>query len=115
MITDHSSAGFEFLLCDRPIVRIHRPDLIREANIHADYVALLASVSASVTSFDVAVGAVARGLAMPEERGDTRRAVAADIFYRPGGATARSIRYLYEAVELDPAPATATEELPCRP
>ena len=42
MITDHSSAGFEFLLRDRPIVRIHRPELIREANIHADYVDLLA-------------------------------------------------------------------------
>ena len=48
MITDHSSAGFEFLLRDRPIVRIHRPELIREANIHADYVNLLASVSDSV-------------------------------------------------------------------
>ena len=48
MITDHSSAGFEFLLRDRPIVRIHRPALIELANIHADYVNLLASVSDSV-------------------------------------------------------------------
>ena len=115
MITDHSSAGFEFLLRDRPIVRIHRPDLIREANIHPDYVALLASVSSSVTSVDKAVRAVERGLAAPDALGETRRAVAADIFYRPGGATARSIRNLYEAIDLDPAPATATEELTCRP
>ena len=48
MITDHSSAGFEFLLRDRPIVRIHRPALIELANIHQDYVNLLASVSESV-------------------------------------------------------------------
>ena len=48
MITDHSSAGFEFLLRDRPLVRIHRPELIELANIHPDYVALLASVSRSV-------------------------------------------------------------------
>ncbi len=115
MITDHSSAGFEFLLRDRPIVRIHRPELIREANIHPDYVDLLASVSASVTTAGEAVCAVERGLAAPEALGDTRRSVAADIFYRPGGATARSIRNLYEAIDLDPTPALVTEEAPCRP
>ena len=38
MITDHSSAGFEFLLRDRPLVRIHRPALLERANIHPDYV-----------------------------------------------------------------------------
>src|SRR5205823_11379577 len=34
MVTDHSSAGFEYLLLDRPIVRIHVPELIELANIH---------------------------------------------------------------------------------
>jgi hypothetical protein len=115
MITDHSSAGFEFLLRDRPIVRIHRPDLIREANIHEDYVNLLGSVSASVTSVEEAVRATERALASPDALGETRRAVAADIFYRPGGATARAIRGLYEAIELDPSPALVTEEATCRP
>jgi hypothetical protein len=115
MITDHSSAGFEFLLRDRPIVRIHRPELIREANIHPDYVELLASVSESVGGVTGALAAVQRGLASPDTLSDTRRAVAADIFYRPGGATARAIRNLYEAIELDPAPAAVTEEVPCRP
>ena len=114
MITDHSSAGFEYLLRDRPIVRIHRPELIREANIHPDYVELLASVSASVTTVAEALAAVERGLAAPDSLGDTRRAVAADIFYRPGGATARAIRGLYEAIELDPAPAVVAEEIACR-
>jgi hypothetical protein len=115
MVTDHSSAGFEFLLRDRPIVRIHRPALIREANIHPDYVALLASVSESVTGVDDAVAAVERGLASPEALGETRRAVAADIFYRPGGATARAIRGLYEAIELEPAPSMVAAEVTCRP
>ena len=41
MITDHSSAGFEYLLRDRPLVRIHVPELITLANIHQDYVRLL--------------------------------------------------------------------------
>jgi hypothetical protein len=114
MITDHSSAGFEFLLRDRPLVRIHRPELIREANIHADYVELLASVSESVTTVTAALAAVERGLASPDALGETRRAVAADLFYRPGGATARAIRGLYEAIGLDPAPAIVAEEVACR-
>lgn len=114
MVTDHSSAGFEYLLRDRPIVRIHRPELIRHANVHPDYVELLASVSSSVDDVDGAVAAIEQGLASPDARGQTRRAVAADIFYRPGGATARSIRNLYEAIDLDPAPASLGQEVPCR-
>jgi hypothetical protein len=115
MLTDHSSAGFEYLLRDRPIVRIHRPELIREANIHPDYVELLASVAESVTTVDDAVRAVERGLASPDSLGETRRAVAADLFYRPGGATARAVRHLYEAIELDPVEALVTAEAACRP
>ena len=41
MVTDHSSAGFEYLLLDRPLVRIHVPALITLANIHQDYVRML--------------------------------------------------------------------------
>ena len=114
MITDHSSAGFEYLLRDRPIVRIHSPELIRLANIHPDYVELLASVSDSVDDVDGAVHAFARGLSMPDALSETRRAVAAEIFHRPGGATARAIRNLYEAIELDPPPAVVAQEVPCR-
>ena len=115
MVTDHSSAGFEFLLRDRPIVRIHCPRLIEEANIHPDYVALLASVSESAESFDDVIEAIERALATPDARRETRRAVAADLFYRPGGATARSIRGLYDAIELDPAPASLAQEVACQP
>jgi CDP-glycerol glycerophosphotransferase (TagB/SpsB family) len=105
MITDHSSAGFEFLLRDRPIVRIHRPELITLANIHADYVKLLASVSESVGDVTQAVSAVERGLADPADRAAARRAVAADLFYGAGGATRRSIAALYDVIGLDPSPA----------
>ena len=124
MVTDHSSAGFEFLLRDRPIVRIHRPDLIALANVHPDYVELLASVSESVNTATEAVLATERALADPAVRGETRRAVAADLFYEPGGATARAVRYLYEALALEPAVAgeravpvdgTLAGEATCRP
>jgi hypothetical protein len=116
MITDHSSAGFEFLLRDRPIVRIHRPALIELANIHPDYVALLASVATSVDDVEQAVAAVERSLAEPLERSADRRRVSADLFYKPGGATARSAAALYELLELAPARQPALkEEARCQP
>jgi hypothetical protein len=105
MITDHSSAGFEFLLRDKPIVRIHRPQLIELANIHPQYVELLASVADSVNRAEEALAAVEHGLAAPSARSADRRHVSADLFYRPGGATARSVNALYEVIELEPAPA----------
>jgi CDP-glycerol glycerophosphotransferase (TagB/SpsB family) len=114
MVTDHSSAGFEYLLRDRPIVRIHCPQLIDTANIHPDYVALLASVSESADTLDAAVDAIERALATPQARSETRRAVAEDLFYRPGGATARAMRHLYEAIDLDPLLATVAAEATCR-
>jgi hypothetical protein len=115
MITDHSSAGFEFLLQDRPLVRIHRPELISLANIHPDYVALLASASHSVLTAGEAIEAVERGLAEPAARSATRRAVAKELFYRPGGATARSVSEMYEAIALAPLSSHAREreEVPC--
>jgi hypothetical protein len=104
MVTDHSSAGFEYLLRDRPLVRIHRPELISLANIHPEYVELLASASESVQSVDECVRAVERGLAIPERLGASRRAVAAELFYGAGTATLRAVQNLYEAIGLDPAP-----------
>jgi hypothetical protein len=104
MVTDHSSAGFEFLLRDRPIVRIHVPELIALANIHPDYVQLLAEVSEPTIEVDDTVAAVERALADPVARSATRRAVAADLFHEPGTATARCADALYEAIQLQPAP-----------
>ncbi len=116
MITDHSSAGFEFLLRDRPIVRIHRPALIELANIHRDYVDLLASVSESVDDAAGAIAAVERALSEPSARSEDRQRVSADLFYRPGGATRRSVEALCELMALEPAPAVLTgQEARCLP
>lgn len=105
MIADHSSAAFEYLLRDRPIVRLHAPALIALANIHHDYVSLLESASESVTTMTQAVMAVERALADPSARSATRRTVAEDLFHEPGTATARCAAALYEAVGLEPRPA----------
>ena len=98
MITDHSSAGFEYLLRDRPLVRIHVPELIALANIHQDYVRLLADVSESTTQVDDTVGAVERALAEPAAKSAMRQVVATDLFHQPGTATARCADALYEAI-----------------
>ena len=103
MVTDHSSAGFEYLLGDKPIVRIHRPQLIELANIHPDYVALLASVATSADTLPQTLTAVERALAHPLEQSADRRRVAGELFYKAGGATARSVRELYDALDLAPA------------
>jgi hypothetical protein len=110
MITDHSSAGFEYLLLDRPLVRIHRPELIEMAHIHPDYVRLLGQAAFSVDTLDQTLQAVERALADPCEQAASRQAVAADLFYCPGTATARAVAALYEAIELQaPLVSTATE------
>ena len=107
MITDHSSAGFEFLLLDRPLVRIDIPELIRQANVHPDYVHLLADAADNVTTVDGAVAAVERALADPRALSPVRRHVASDLFYRPGTASARCAAALYDVLELTPHPAVA--------
>lgn len=116
MITDHSSAGFEFLLRDRPIVRIDRPALLKLANVHPDYAALLASVSETVDTARGVIDAVVRGIGDPARLSARRHEVAEDLFYLPGTATARAVAALYEAIELDPATAAAPrEEDQCQP
>ena len=100
MVTDHSSAGFEFLLLDRPLVRIEIPELIAQAHIHPDYVQMLADASHTATDAATAVRAVELALADRGALSATRRAVALDLFHRPGTATARAAAALYEILEL---------------
>ena len=107
MITDHSSAGFEYLLLDRPLVRIHVPELLRSSNINEDYVALLAEAAASVDDHGAALAAVERGLAEPAARTASRQHVAGELFYKAGTATSRAVHELYDAMELEPAAALA--------
>jgi hypothetical protein len=110
MVTDHSSAGFEYLLLDRPIVRIHLPHLLETANVHPDYARLLAECAESVLSAEDAVTAVERALADGGVLSATRCRVAADLFHRPGTATARCAAALYDVLHLAP-PASITAQL----
>jgi len=101
MITDHSSVGFEYLLLDRPLIRIHVPELIKNTDIEPSYVELLANASSSANDVEETVAAVERAFADPGFKSSDRIAVANEMFYKPGTATARAVRELYELMELD--------------
>ena len=102
LVTDHSSAGFEFMLLDRPIVVIDCPDLIRKARVAPDKVRLLRNASVVAGCSGRAITrAVEQALEDPLATANARRAAAARVFYRPGSATTRAARCIYDALELD--------------
>jgi len=103
MITDHSSVGFEYLLLDRPLVRIEVPALLAEANVNPEYVELLAQASVTIRSAAEVVAAVERSLADPHLLSHARRGTATELFYSAGSATTLAVRELFELMELEPS------------
>jgi CDP-glycerol glycerophosphotransferase (TagB/SpsB family) len=104
LITDHSSIGFEFLLLDRPVIRLAVPELIAATDIATEYVDLIVAASTTVDTAAEVVAAVDRAVTNPADLSDRRRALAAELFHGPGQATDRALHELYAAIELD-APA----------
>jgi hypothetical protein len=101
LITDHSSIGFEYLLLDRPLIRIAMPQLISGANIATEYVDLIAAASTTVDNAAGVLAAVDRAVAAPAHLSEARRALAAELFHCPGQATNRASHELYALMELD--------------
>ena len=101
LITDHSSAGFEYMLLDRPIVVIDCPELIQHARVSPDKVRLLQN-AAIVTPRDAraVTDAVSRALMDPAAKSAERVAAARRVFYRPGSATARAVDCIYGLLEI---------------
>lgn len=102
LITDHSSVGFEYLLLDRPLIRIHVPELLKNTDIEPAYVQLMMDASSSVNDIEELVTAVDDGFADPGRKSESRKAVAAEMFYKPGGATARAVAEMYDVLEINP-------------
>ena len=100
LISDHSSVGFEYLLLDRPLIRIEMPELIRRANIGPEYVELIGTASTTVRTAAETIAAVERALAGPAELSQARRSLAAELFHEPGRATDRAVDELYALMEL---------------
>lgn len=101
MITDHSSVGFEYLLLDRPLVRIEVPKLLEEANVNPEYVELLAEASLSVRTASEAVYAVEHGINDPDQKSQARQTIATDLFHSAGSATSLAVKELYELLDLE--------------
>ena len=90
MVTDHSSVGFEYLVLDRPLIVFDAPDLARAARINPEKVALLRSAATVVRSPEDVARAAAVEMSNPGRLSAARRSVARDLFFEPGGATARA-------------------------
>jgi hypothetical protein len=101
LISDHSSVGFEYLLLDRPLVRIEMPELLARTSIPPDYIALMVEASTSTRGVDDTVAAVDRAFADPRHGSTSRQAVVEELFYKPGTATARAVGELYDVLELE--------------
>lgn len=111
MITDHSSIGFEFCVLDRPLIVFDAPGLIERARINVEKVTLLRSAAAVVSDRASLRAALRDALARPDRQSAERRRVSAEVFYRPGGATDRAVRLVYELLDLAPA----IDPVPSRP
>jgi glycosyltransferase involved in cell wall biosynthesis len=108
LVTDHSSVGFEFMLLDRPIVVVDCPELLARARINPDKVTSLRS-AADVVAANAVAAAVADALADPLRHSERRRAIAAEMFYRPGSASIRAVRCVYSLLGLCTPAALSTE------
>jgi CDP-glycerol glycerophosphotransferase (TagB/SpsB family) len=101
LITDHSSVGFEYLLLDRPLIRIHVPELLEKTDIEPVYVQLMSEAATSVNNIDELSAAVDAAFADPKAKSASRTFVAGEMFYKPGGATSRAVSEMYDVIELD--------------
>ncbi len=109
LVTDHSSVGFEFMLLNRPIVVVDCPDLVAHAQVNREKVSLLRSAATIADTPASVATAVRDALAHPSDFSDRRRRIAADLFYRPGGAADRAAQAIYDVLAL---PATVPVAAP---
>lgn len=96
MVTDHSSAGFEYLVLDRPLIVFDAPGLVDAARINPEKVALLRSAATVVSGADELVAVAWAELAQPGRLSNERRRVAEEMFHEPGTATARAVTIVRE-------------------
>ena len=100
MVSDHSSIAFEYMILDRPIVVIDRPDLIAHAGISADKVQRLRGAADVARDAAEMTRAIVAALEQPQRLSRERRRTAEDLFYRPGTATDRAVQLIYRLIEL---------------
>lgn len=111
LITDHSSVGFEFMVLDRPVVRINVPELIAKTDIEPFYVEMMKSASFNCTTVDDVMNAIQHAFSEPELLSEARKLVGNELFYKPGTATMRAINEIYRIFNLSlPSPSAVAVE-----
>ena len=103
MVSDHSSVAFEFCVLDRPLIIFDAPNLAAAARVNPEKIALLRSAARVVCDSMSLAQAVRASLAAPQVQSFERRRVASQVFYRPGNATERAVRLVYELLGMQPA------------
>lgn len=106
LVTDHSSIGFEFCVLDRPVIVFDAPGLAQAARINPEKIALLRSAATVVERVAELVPAVRAELGAAARLSPERRRAAGEVFYRPGGATTRALRLIYDLLGV-PSPAAS--------
>ena len=105
LITDASSAAVEYTLLDRPIVFLDIPKLIKKIKGRAPALDLDTygrRIGSVVRGPDEVPAAVADALAHREQHGELRRAMARDVFYKPGRAAERVAGVILHEAGLEP-------------
>ncbi len=101
LVTDASSVANEFALVDRPILFMEIDDLQSKLKSKADLETWGRKAGDVVAGPDQLPAAVERALADPKRHSETRRALAKDMFFGPGGATDRAIAAIEAAVHAE--------------
>ncbi len=98
LVTDASSVANEFTLLDRPILFLDIDDLASKLKSKADLDTWGRKAGDVVADPRDLPAAIARALADPGRHSETRRALAADLFFSPGTATDRAIEAITSGV-----------------
>ncbi len=100
MVSDHSSIAFEYMLLDRPLIVVDRPELIEHARINPEKVGQLRQAALVVSTAGEVVRAVLNSLTNPRQLSAERTRIASDLFYQPGTATDRALAHIYHHLNL---------------
>jgi CDP-glycerol glycerophosphotransferase (TagB/SpsB family) len=102
LVSDFSSAANEFLLLDRPIIFLDTPEKYEINKERWDTEVWGQRVGTLVKTMAEFDKAMEDAITNPQRMSEIRRAAAQDIFYKPGTATVRAARKIYQILELDP-------------
>jgi CDP-glycerol glycerophosphotransferase (TagB/SpsB family) len=117
LITDASSVAIEYTLLDRPMIFLDVPNLIRQIekrSAAADLSTYGRKIGTVVSGPGTLVDAIRDALAHPDRESDLRRAAAAHVFHRPGGAADRVASVVRHAAGIETVlPADIEVVMPC--